>query len=147
MKNRSVPTSTVLPHLVYCDLQDASIWLERVFGFSEHFRYGEPVSGIQMSLDDAYIMLTGPRSGTDSPARLGHGTQTLTIIVADVYAHFLTSRREGAVIWEELHVTVYGERQYGVTDLDGHRWLFSEHVQDVDPKDWGAIMKLDDRKL
>ena len=114
---------------------------------SEHFRYGEPVSGIQMSLDDAYIMLTGPRSGTDSPARLGHGTQTLTIIVADVYAHFLTSRREGAVIWEELHVTVYGERQYGVTDLDGHRWLFSEHVQDVDPKDWGAIMKLDDRKL
>jgi hypothetical protein len=36
------------------------------------------------------------------------------------------TKEEGTTIWEELHETVYGERQYGVADLDGHRWLFSQ---------------------
>ncbi len=36
--------------------------------------------------------------------------------------------------------TVYGERQYGLEDLDGHRWLFSQHARDVDPKEWGATI-------
>ncbi len=37
-----------------------------------------------MHLGAAYIMLTGPRPGIDSPANLGYGIQTLTVIVADV---------------------------------------------------------------
>ncbi len=76
--------------------------------------------------------LTGPRPGTDSPADRGYGTQTLTVIVADVDAHFDKAKREGATIWEELYETVYGERQYRLEDLDGHRWLFSQHPRDVD---------------
>ena len=51
MSNRSVPVSTVLPHLVYRDVIEASDWLTKVFGFQEHFRYGQPVSGIQMFLE------------------------------------------------------------------------------------------------
>src|SRR3989441_4216171 len=98
------------------------------------------VSGIQMHLGAAYIMLTGPRPGTDSPANLGYGTQTLTVIVADVDADFDKAKREGAIIWEELHETVYGERQYGLEDMDGHRWLFSQHARDVDPKEWRATI-------
>ena len=93
-----------------------------------------------MHLGAAYIMLTGPRPGIDSPANLGYGIQTLTVIVADVGAHFDKAKREGAIIWEELHETVYGERQYGLEDLDGHRWLFSQHARDVDPKEWGATI-------
>ena len=58
MNNRSVPTATLLPHLVYSNLPDACDWLVRVFGFTEHHRYGHPVSGIQMYLGGAYIMLT-----------------------------------------------------------------------------------------
>jgi len=123
--NRSVPTSTLLTHLVYRSLPEACDWLGNVFGFSEHYRYGEPVSGIQMYLGEAYIMLTGPRSGTDSPIVLGKGTQTLTVFVDDVEAHYSKVKLGGARIWEELHETIYGERQYGVEDLDGHRWLFS----------------------
>jgi uncharacterized glyoxalase superfamily protein PhnB len=33
---------------------------------------------------------------------------------------------------------MYGEKQYGVEDLEGHRWLFSQHVRDVSPEEWGA---------
>jgi uncharacterized glyoxalase superfamily protein PhnB len=141
MNNRSVPTTTMLPHLVYRNVADACEWLTRVFGFSEYYRRGQPVSGIQMRLGDAYIMLTGPREGrSESPAKLGYGTQMLTIIVPDVEAHYAKTKREGATIWEELHETIYGERQYGVTDLEGHRWLFAQHARDVSPDSWGATL-------
>jgi uncharacterized glyoxalase superfamily protein PhnB len=140
MENRSVPTNTVLPHLVYRDVVPAAQWLTRVFGFGEHYRYGEPVSGIQMRLADAVFMLTGPRDGTESPFTVGFETQTLTVFVPDVDAHYAHSKSEGAFIWEDLHETVYGERQYGVNDLDCHRWLFSQHARDVSPADWGATI-------
>ena len=140
MNNRSVPTSTLLPHLVYRDVTDACEWLTRVFGFTEHYRYGQPVSGIQMYLGGAYIMLTGPREGTESPARVGYRTQTLTVMVPDVEAHYAKTKREGGTVWEDLHETIYGERQYGVEDLDGHRWLFSQHARDVSPEEWGATV-------
>ena len=141
MKNRSVPTAIMLPHLVYRNVAEACEWLTRVFGFAEYYRHGQPVSGIQMYLGDAYVMLTGPREGhSESPAKLGYGTQMLTIIVADVEAHFAKTKQEGGTVWEELHETVYGERQYGATDLEGHRWLFSQHARDVNPESWGATV-------
>lgn len=140
MKNRSVPTDTVLPHVVYRSVSQACDWLTRVFGFTENYRYGDPVRGIQMYLGDAYIMITGPREGTDSPATLGCSTQSLTIFVADVDAHFERAKQEGAVIFEEPRETVYGEWQYGAIDLDGHRWLFSRHARDVSPAEWGATI-------
>lgn len=141
MNNRSVPTATVFPHLVYRNVPEACDWFARVFGFTEHYRYGDPVSGIQMHLGSAYIMLTGPRDGTrQSPAELGYGTQMLTIIVPDVDAHYRNTKREVAKVWEELHETIYGERQYGVEDLEGHCWLFSQHARDVSPDAWGATI-------
>jgi uncharacterized glyoxalase superfamily protein PhnB len=140
MKNRSVPTDTVLPHLVYRDVAAACDWLIRVFGFSEHYRYGDPVSGIQMRFGETPIMLSGPREGRESPAPLGYGTQMLTMFVPDVETHYARTRQEGAKIVEELQVTIYGEKQYGVEDLDGHRWLFSQHARDVSPDEWGATI-------
>ncbi|MDQ3400594.1 MAG: hypothetical protein M3470_06310 [Chloroflexota bacterium] len=32
----------------------------------------------------------------------------------------------------------YGERQYTVVDIGGHRWTFSQSIADVDPGDWGG---------
>ena len=142
MNNRSVPTSTLIPHLVYRDVSEAGGWLSRVFGFTEHFRYGDPVSGIQMRLGDAYIMLHEPREGSQSPIITGFNTQMLTIIVEDVDAHYARSKQQDPIVWEDLHETVYGERQYGVKDLEGHPWIFSQHVRDLSPEDWGGTTAL-----
>jgi uncharacterized glyoxalase superfamily protein PhnB len=141
--NRSVPTDILLPHIIYQDVAAALAWLAATFGFTEHYRYGEPigqVDGAQMFLGRAYIMLRRVRPGSATPAQLGHYTQSLTVFVDDVDAHFTTVKRAGAKIVEELHETFYGERQYGVEDLEGHRWLFSEHVRDVSPDAWGATI-------
>jgi uncharacterized glyoxalase superfamily protein PhnB len=140
MKNRSVPVDVLLPHVSYHDITGACAWLNRVFGFSEAYRYGDPVSGIQIHLGQAYLMLHRVREGGLNPAQLGYGTQTLTIFVEDVDAHYKRAFKAGANIVEELHETIYGERQYGVEDLEGHRWLFSQHARDVDPAEWGATI-------
>ena len=140
IKNRSVPPDTVLPHVVVQDVAEAIAWFTKVFGFAEHYRYGDPVSGAQMHLADAWIMLRRAREDCASPAQLGYGTQSLTVFVEDVDVHFQRAKSAGAEIVEELHETEYGEFQYGAVDLDGHHWLFSRHARDVCPTDWGATV-------
>jgi len=73
-----------------------------------------------------------------SPAQAGCHTQSLTVFVDDVDAHFAHTVATGATIAEALHETIYGERQYGVEDLEGHLWIFSKHVRDLSPEDWGG---------
>jgi len=140
MNNRSVPSNIVIPHLVYRNVTQARDWLCRVFGFNEHFHYGDPVSGIQIYLGNACLMLSGPRPHRESPATVGSCTQMLTVILDDVNAHYRNTIDRGARVWEELHETVYGERQYGVEDLDGHQWIFSQHARDLSPEQWGATI-------
>lgn len=143
LKNRSVPTDVILPHITYRNVGDAMAWLTKVFGFTEHFRYGKPggpVEGAQMHLGDAWIMLNSVRGKCASPADTGSGTQSLTIFIEDVDGHYERAKSAGARIVEELHETAYGERQYGVEDLDGHHWLFSRHARDVSPVEWGATI-------
>lgn len=36
----------------------------------------------------------------------------------------------------------YGERQYEVEDLAGHRWTFSQTIADVAPEEWGGESKI-----
>jgi uncharacterized glyoxalase superfamily protein PhnB len=138
LTNRSVPANIILPHVVYQDLEHAIVWLNHTFGFEEHYRYGDPVSGAQVHLGDAWIMLRQARLGSGSPAQLGYTTQSLTVFIEDVEAHFQRTKSAGAKIVEPLHQTEYGELQYGVEDLDGHHWLFSRHARDVNPEEWGA---------
>jgi uncharacterized glyoxalase superfamily protein PhnB len=141
--NRSVPVDTVLPHITYTDVAEAIGWLSRAFGFSEHYRYGEPgglVSGAQVYLGGVYFMLVRFKEGYRSPKQLGYGTQSLTIFVPDVDAHYARAKAAGAKMLEEPHETVYGEYQYAAEDYEGHHWLFSRHARDADPASWGAIL-------
>jgi uncharacterized glyoxalase superfamily protein PhnB len=140
LRNRSVPADILLPHVVYHNLAAALAWLSKAFGFSEHYRYGEPISGAQVHLGPAWIMLRSGRADQANPAQLGYGTQSLTVFVDDVDAHFARAKSAGAKIVEDLHETEYGERQYGVQDLEGHHWLFSQHARDVSPDEWGATI-------
>jgi uncharacterized glyoxalase superfamily protein PhnB len=140
ISNRSVPTETVLPHVVYQDVDEAIAWLTKTFGFSEHYRYGDPTSGAQMHFANAWIMLKRAREGSASPAKLGFGTQSLTVFVDDLEAHFRRTKEAGAKLLEDLHETGYGELQYAAEDLDGHHWLFSRHARDLSPDQWGATV-------
>ena len=139
MNNRSVPVNSVLPHVGYRSVPEAIEWLTAVFGFREHYRYGEAggVSGAQMYAGSAVIMLKKLK-GTASPAEPGFVTQYLTIFIEDVEAHYQRAKAAEAMIVEEPNETVYGEFQYAARDLEGHQWLFSRHARDLAPEDWGG---------
>lgn len=141
--NRSVPPDTLLPHVCYRNVEDALAWLDRAFAFVEHYRYGEPggrVHGAQVHLGNAWIMLRTLDPGHATPAQLGYGTQSLTIFIDEVEAHYQRAKSAGARIVEEPHETAYGESQYAALDLDGHHWLFSRHAKDRAPEEWGAFV-------
>lgn len=142
LTNRSVPTNTLLPHMEYKDVAAAVAWLSNAFGFTEHYRYGVDdgrVAGAQIHLGDAWIMLSSQRE--EGAATSGRSaTPLLTVFVEDVDEHFAHSVAAGARITEDLHETIYGERQYAAEDPAGNRWLFSTHVRDVSPEEWGATV-------
>jgi uncharacterized glyoxalase superfamily protein PhnB len=138
ISNRPVPTDIVLPHIRYRDLEEALVWLSKAFGFVEHYRYGTPLSGAQMSAGKAWIMVRQARREDPTPKELGVGTQSLTVFIEDIEAHFQRVKFAGVAIVEDLLETEYGELQYGAEDLDGHHWLFSRHAKDVSPEQWGA---------
>ena len=140
ISNRSVPTDTVLPHVTYRDVEEAIAWLSNAFGFVEHYRYGTPASGAQMRAGNAWVMLEKARPGRATVKEVGSGTQSLTIFIEDIEAHFERAKACGVTLREELHETEYGELQYAAEDLDGHHWLFSRHARDVSPDHWGAAV-------
>jgi len=142
LSNRSLPTDTILPHVFYRSVEDAIAWLTKAFGFTEHYRHGEPgaASGAQMYLGKAVLMLKRTRDDSSTPAQLGFSTQSLTMFVENVEEHFQRAKGAGATIVEEPHETVYGEFQYAALDLDGHHWLFSRHARDLSPEQWGATV-------
>ena len=142
IENRTVPTNAPLPHIVYQNVAEAIGWLAKAFGFTEHFRYGDPAepSGAQLYLGNSWIMVRSARGGAKSPAQLGYGTQSVSIFVEDVDANYQRAKAAGAKIVEGPHETEYGEYQFAATDLDGHHWVFARHAQDMSPADWGALI-------
>lgn len=140
-RNRSVPADALLSHVTYKNLPAAISWLERVFGFREHFRYGEPVSGAQLHTGNAWIMVKAGGPTYRNPRELGFGTQSLSIFVEDVEERFARARDADAEILEEPHETEYGEFQFAARDLEGHHWLFARHATDRSPEEWGATVR------
>jgi uncharacterized glyoxalase superfamily protein PhnB len=140
LRNRSVPTDTLLPHVVYRDVGGAIAWLSKAFGFAEYYRYGEPISGAQVCAGNAWIMVASAKDGYDSPVQCGGMTQFLTVFVEEIEKHYERAKFAGARIVEELHETVYGELQYAALDVEGHKWMFSRHAKDLSPEEWGATI-------
>ena len=80
------------------------------------------------------------RSATeDTPDVVVGQLGEVVVHVADVDAHCERARRFGARIVDLPSDMPFGERQYTVVDLAGHRWTFSQHVADVSPEEWGAV--------
>jgi len=140
MVNRSAPTTTVVPILIYEDVARAIDWLCGAFGFTERLRAAGrdgTVSHAQLAIAEGAIML-GRQGGPFRPPRPKEVTQYVLIHVEDIDRHFEHAKQVGARIIEPPTDRPFGERQYTAEDLGGHRWTFSQHIADVAPEEWGA---------
>ena len=145
--NRSMPSSTVIPVLVYPDVAQAVDWLCCTFGFAEHLRIGSHRS--QLTVGDGSIVVAAglPRPEIDSnktrEGRRSHqgGTNySVMVRVPNVDRHFERAKSRGAKIVQPPTDYPFGERQYTAEDLGGHTWTFSESIADVAPEEWGGTV-------
>jgi len=137
-QNRSIPSATVIPVLIYPDVREAVRWLGEAFGFEERLQIGESHRS-QMRFGDGAVIAADVRH-EQRPPRPGEVTHSVVVRVDDARAHCERARAAGARIVMEPTDFEYGERQYTAEDLAGHRWTFSETLADVDPAEWGGTL-------
>ena len=137
--NRSIPSSTVVPVLIYPDVREAVAWLSAAFGFAERVQIGEDHRS-QLSVGDGAVILGDVRHDR-RPPRPGESTHSVMVRVDDANAHCERAREHGARILMEPTDFEYGERQYAAEDPSGHQWTFSETLEDVAPEAWGGLTR------
>ena len=136
-RNRSTPPTTVVPVLIYPDVRAAVAWLTEAFGFVERTRIGESHRA-QLSIGADGAMIVADVRGDQQPPREGFVTHLVRVRVDDVEAQFERARAYGARVLETPTEREYGERDFTVEDLAGHRWQFAETLRDVAPEDFGC---------
>jgi uncharacterized glyoxalase superfamily protein PhnB len=137
--NRSIPSATVVPVLVYPDVRAAVAWLTDAFGFAERLQIGEDHRS-QLRFGDGAVIVADTH-GERRPPERGQVTHSVHVRVEDAGAHCEQARAHGARIVMEPTDFAYGERQYTAEDLAGHRWTFSETLDDVAPESWGGVLR------
>jgi uncharacterized glyoxalase superfamily protein PhnB len=136
--NRSIPAATVIPVLIYPDVREAVEWLSTAFGFVERLRIGEAHRS-QLNVGDGAVIVADVRGEQVAP-REGEVTHLVPVRIDDARAHCERARSRGARILMEPTDWEYGERQYVAEDPAGHRWTFSETLDDVAPAEWGGTL-------
>jgi len=138
--NRSAPSGTVVPVLVYEDVARAIDWLCGAFGFRERLRAAGPERRIvhaQLSIGDGAVMI-GASGAEFRPPRPNEVNQYVLVHVDDVEEHFDHAKRFRCKIVHPPTDMPFGERVYSAEDLAGYRWVFSQSIADIAPEQWGA---------
>ena len=82
--NRSIPSATVIPVLIYPDVRAAVAWLTAAFGFAERVRIGEDHRA-QLRFGDGAVIVGDVRLDR-RPPRAGEATHSVMVRVDDVRA-------------------------------------------------------------
>lgn len=125
------------PILVYEDIPAAHDFLVDVFGFAsrgvERDGEGNAVHA-EVCAGDFPIWLhrVAPEHHMLAAHTLAGASAGLYVDVDDVDAHYERVRARGAEIESEPKDQPYGSREYGVKDLEGHRWWFGSASKSQD---------------
>ena len=113
-------TQTVWPYLFYRDVDAASEFLQRAFGFREVDRQTGAAGGTHLEFE------------TESGGRIYAGQMQsegrsgmVYVLVPDADAHHDRAKAEGAEVFEELFDTPFGHRRYSCADPQGQWWAFA----------------------
>src|SRR4051812_40169052 len=127
--NRSAPTATIVPVLVYEDVDSAIDFLCGAFGLVERLRAcgrDGRVNHAQLSLGDGAVIIG--RAGGPFRTVSGEGTShVIHVTVPDVQQHYERARSLGARIVHGPSEMPFGELQYTAEDPGRHWWTFSQH--------------------
>lgn len=120
----------VIPLLVYRDIQSAHDFLVNIFGFQPGLVHlapdGEAVHReIYIGSTTIWLHRITAEHELASPCSVDMAGAGMVIYVNDVDAHYSRTHASGAHIESEPVDQPYGQREYGVRDIEGHRWWFA----------------------
>lgn len=119
----------VIPVLTYDDIPAAHDFLVQAFGFIaggvHRSDEGQPVHGEVRAGDTAiWLHRVAAEHHLASPRAADVANAGLVVFVDDVDEHYRHAQASGAQIESAPVDQPYGQREYGVRDLEGHRWWF-----------------------
>ena len=139
--SRTTGSASVVPELVYADVEEAIQWLCDTFGFTELWRAGGHRARLAFGNGVLIVADRDPNHGRELPGDGRLRSHSVMVKVEDVDAHHDHARRQGARVLSPPTDYSYGERQYAVEDLAGHHWTFTQAIADLAPEDWGGTSK------
>ena len=119
-RSARVSRRTVWPYLFYADVEAATEFLQRAFGFREVDRQVGAAGRTHLEFETE----SGGRIYAGQSASEGRSAMVV-VFVPDVDAHHDRAKAEGAEIFEELFDTPFGHRRYSCADPQGQWWSFA----------------------
>jgi uncharacterized glyoxalase superfamily protein PhnB len=129
-----MPVSGVIPVVSYPDVSQAAKWLCAAFGFRERLAIGD--HRIQLHAGSGAVVVAA-----GAATKVLASPMSIMVRVEDARAHCEQARAHSATILHEPTDYPYGERQYSARDLAGYVWTFSQTITDVDPAQWGGVLR------
>ena len=114
-------SQTAWPYLFSRDIDAASEFLQRAFGFREIDRATGAAGGTHIEFE----IRAGGRIYAGSNDNHEGRSGMVFVLVPDVDAHYERAKAEGAEIFEELWDTPVGHRRYNCADPQGQWWSFA----------------------
>ena len=123
-------STKVIPVLVCQNIAAEHDFLVNVLGFSsggvQRSADGDAVHGeVRIGALTVWLHRVVAEHKLASPLSLNAASSGLFVFVDDVDAHHTNARSRGAVPDSEPKDMPYGQREYGLTDIEGHRWWFA----------------------
>ena len=124
-------TQRLIPILVCADIAAAHDFLVNTFGFASGGIHRAPdgkAVHAEVHVGDLVVWLhrVATELKLESPRSMPTATSGLVVYVDDVDAHYARAKSKGAQIAGEPKDMPYGQREYGASDIEGHRWWFAQ---------------------
>lgn len=121
---------SVIPLLVYEDIEAAQRFLVDAFGFKRGVLERDPTGRVvhaEVTLGDSVIWMhrVAPEYRLASARSLPAVSVELVVLVDDVDAHYEHARKAGAIMDSAPTDQPYGQREYSARDPEGGRWTFA----------------------
>jgi PhnB protein len=129
-------SQSLTPHIVVKDAASMATWYQQALGAVEVQRVTVPdgrIMSLELHIGDATVMVADefPEMGVISPKSLGGTYGALVLASDDVDRDWQRALDAGAEVFHPLQDTFWGDRFGQILDPSGHRWGFSQHVEDV----------------
>ena len=124
----------IIPVLVYEDIAAGHDFLVEALGFTSGGIHrnpeGKPIHA-EVRAGELVIWLhrVAPELNLASPRSIPAASSGLVVRVANVDTHCERARARGAHLESEPRDMPYGQREYGVRDMEGHRWWFASPLK------------------